>query len=51
MFVREILVRLLISMLSAATLGIGGLVAVLMIFSPLHQTLWDRMCDSTVADG
>jgi uncharacterized RDD family membrane protein YckC len=52
MFVREILVRgLLIPMLSAVTLGIGGLVATLMIFSPLHQTLWDRFCDTTVADG
>jgi uncharacterized RDD family membrane protein YckC len=52
MFVREFLVRgLLISALSTVTLGVVGLVAALMILSPLHQTMWDRMCNTTVADG
>jgi uncharacterized RDD family membrane protein YckC len=48
MFVRDILVRLLIGFLSALTFGIVGMVAVLMIFSTFHETMWDKFAGTLV---
>jgi hypothetical protein len=48
MFVRDILIRLLIGFLSALTFGIVGLVAVLMIFSTFHETMWDKFAGTLV---
>ena len=51
-FVREFLVKgIVMTVISTITFGIGWLVGALLILSgEMHQTLWDRMMKSTVAD-
>jgi uncharacterized RDD family membrane protein YckC len=52
MFVREFLVKgLLVWVISTATLGIGGIVAPLLILGgTMRQTLWDRICNTVVVE-